>query len=193
MTHDATGRTPRLRLIATGLAGVLLLGACATPPSARRYPVRAPAVASPPPPPAIYPARGQSERQLARDRFECYQWATRESGFDPARAIATAPQPSVRVEPDPPSGVGTATGVLAGAAIGAAVSNSRHNAEGAAVGALLGGIVGAASDSARSAQAAQIERDLNRQSASQAMLDARGSAYQRAFSACLEGRGYTVR
>ncbi|MCB1887426.1 MAG: hypothetical protein KDH20_07455 [Rhodocyclaceae bacterium] len=193
MTHEPTRSNRGLRLLAAGVAGVLLLGACATPPSARRYPVRAPVAATPPPPPAIYPARGQSDRQLARDRYECYQWAVRESGFDPARSIATAPQPSVRVEPDPPSGVGTATGVLAGAAIGAAVSNSRHNAEGAAVGALLGGIVGAASDSARSAEAARIERDLNRQSAAQATYDARGTAYQRAFSACLEGRGYTVR
>ncbi|MCB1954199.1 MAG: hypothetical protein KDG55_00905 [Rhodocyclaceae bacterium] len=193
MSMNTSNRPLRMRWTAIAVAGALVLGACASPPVAREYPSRVPAVASPPPPPAIYPARGQSERQLARDRYECYQWAVKQSGFDPARTVAVAPRPSVRVEPDPPSGVGTATGVLAGAALGAAVSNSRHNAEGAAVGALLGGIVGAASDSARAAEARQVERDLNRQSERYASLDARGSAYHRALSACLEGRGYTVK
>ena len=144
-------------------------------------------------PPAIYPARGQDARQLARDRFECYGWAVQQSGFDPARSLVRLPQPAVRVEADPPAGVGTAAGVLTGAAIGAAVSGRHHSGEAAAVGAVLGGIVGAASDSARAAEARRIESELNRQAARDNMLDARGQAYQRAFAACLEGRGYTVK
>ncbi len=174
-------------------AVVVLLAACAGPPVARSYPTRLPPAASPPPPPAIYPARGQNQRQLARDRYECYRWAVAQSGFDPARSLARTPAPAVRVEPDPPAGVGTATGVVAGAAIGAAVSNVHHSAEGAAVGAVLGGIVGAASDSARAAEARRIESELNSRAAYSASLDGRGSAYQRAFTACLEGRGYSVR
>lgn len=192
MRHTSAPTKARARL-AAAVAAALLLGACAGPPIARGYPSRVPPVASPPPPPAIYPARGQDARQLARDRYECYGWAAQQSGFDPARSLAWVPQPVVRVEPNPPSGVGTATGVVTGAVIGAAMSNSRHNAEGAAVGALLGGIVGAASDSARAAEAREVERELNRQSAPSATLDARASAYQRAFAACLEGRGYSVR
>lgn len=31
----------------------------------------------------VYPARGQSEQQLADDRYECHQWAVKESRYDP--------------------------------------------------------------------------------------------------------------
>jgi opacity protein-like surface antigen len=34
--------------------------------------------------PAITPVKGQSQDQLARDRYECYVWAKQQSGFDPA-------------------------------------------------------------------------------------------------------------
>ena len=34
----------------------------------------------------IYPKRGQSEQQQAEDRYQCHQWATKESGYDPTRA-----------------------------------------------------------------------------------------------------------
>lgn len=32
----------------------------------------------------IYPARGQSEQQLSKDRYECHQWAVSQTGFDPS-------------------------------------------------------------------------------------------------------------
>ncbi|MCB1907825.1 MAG: glycine zipper 2TM domain-containing protein [Rhodocyclaceae bacterium] len=178
---------------ATVLLAAGLLAACASPPLVREYPSRVPPAASAPAPLAIYPARGQDARQLARDRFECYGWAVQQSGFDPARSLVRLPRPAVRVDADPPAGVGTAAGVLTGAAIGAAVSSPHHSGEAAVVGAVLGGIVGAASDSARAAEARSLESELNRQAARDNALDARGQAYQRAFSACLEGRGYTVK
>ena len=31
----------------------------------------------------IYPAVGQSEEQMEKDKFECYTWAIKETGFDP--------------------------------------------------------------------------------------------------------------
>ncbi len=37
------------------------------------------------PAPVAYPAHQQSERRQARDRYECHEWAVRESDFDPAR------------------------------------------------------------------------------------------------------------
>jgi hypothetical protein len=40
----------------------------------------------------IYPKRGQSEQQQAEDRYQCYQWATRESGYDPTRAGGNVPE-----------------------------------------------------------------------------------------------------
>lgn len=43
---------------------------------------------------AIYPANGQSPAQLERDRYECQQWATQQSGFDP-RTATYAPADAV--------------------------------------------------------------------------------------------------
>src|SRR6516164_8225587 len=31
----------------------------------------------------VYPARGQSQAQQQRDRYECHSWAVRQTGFDP--------------------------------------------------------------------------------------------------------------
>ena len=39
----------------------------------------------------IYPKQGQSEQQQAEDRYQCHQWATKESGYDPTRAGGNVP------------------------------------------------------------------------------------------------------
>lgn len=31
----------------------------------------------------IYPAEGQSQEQLDKDKYECYTWAKQQTGFDP--------------------------------------------------------------------------------------------------------------
>ncbi len=42
----------------------------------------------------IYPAQGQSNDQMEKDKFECYTWAKKETGFDPMQMpTATAPPP----------------------------------------------------------------------------------------------------
>jgi hypothetical protein len=38
-----------------------------------------------------YPAKGQSQAQQDRDRYECHSWAVKQTGFDPSRAQASAP------------------------------------------------------------------------------------------------------
>ena len=38
----------------------------------------------------VYPKEGQSDEQRDRDRYECYVWATQQTGFDP-----TAESPSI--------------------------------------------------------------------------------------------------
>jgi hypothetical protein len=56
--------------------------------------------AAPPPVPSdasgITPKNGQSPQQMWNDRYECYQWAVAQSGFDPNRAGADTGSPSVR-------------------------------------------------------------------------------------------------
>ena len=33
----------------------------------------------------VYPAKGQSQEQQDRDRYECHSWAVKQTGFDPSR------------------------------------------------------------------------------------------------------------
>ena len=34
--------------------------------------------------PMIYPAKGQSQTQQDKDRYECHTWAVKQTGFDPS-------------------------------------------------------------------------------------------------------------
>ena len=45
----------------------------------------------------VYPAKGQSDEQLAEDRYACHRWAVEESGFDPSQFKGVAPPRTVRV------------------------------------------------------------------------------------------------
>ena len=73
----------------------------------------------------VFPAKGQSQQQMERDKFDCYSWAKQQSGFDPMQTQApTQPSPS---QPPP------------GASPGSVV---RGGAGGAALGAAVGGIAG---------------------------------------------------
>jgi len=133
--------------------------------------------------PYMYPARGQSMEQQNRDEYECYSWARQQTGVDPSRP---APQPG---------GTGSAYqrgGVLPGAAAGAAVgaiggaiggNTGKGAAIGAGVGALGGGLL----------RRRAMEEEANVQRQAQAYQQQELQAYNRAFTACMEGRGYTVR
>ena len=55
-------------------------------------------------------------------------------------------------------------------------------------------MLGAASDAARQQQAEQMQRQYDtREARKYARLDRQARDYQRAMTACLEGRGYVVR
>lgn len=169
----------------------LMLGACATAPAVQ------PVASQPAPAPStrvyFYPKQGQSPEQQDRDRYECYLWAVKQTGFDPSRPNL-APHQRVRVTPVPAPGHDTAVGALAGAAIGAAVSEPGDKVGGAAIGAVTGAAIGAASDAARQQQAERLQQGYDQAyAAQQAMLDRQARDYRRAMAACLEGRGYAVR
>jgi hypothetical protein len=140
----------------------------------------------------VYPAKGQSPEQLDRDRYECYLWAVRESGFDPSRPGVPPPQ-RVRVVEARGSGNRVVAGAVTGAVVGAAVSRPRDSGTGAAVGAVVGAIAGAAADSAERDAARKVQEARQRREADRAAsLQAQADSYRRAVSACLVGRGYTV-
>jgi hypothetical protein len=141
----------------------------------------------------VYPANDQSPEQLDRDRYECYLWATKQSGFDPSQP-SLAPHQRVEVVAAPPAGADTVAGAITGAVVGAMVSNPRHAGTGAAVGAVIGGVLGSASDTARAQDAQRVQRGYDQREAERlARVEQQSGDYRRALTACLEGRGYTVK
>jgi len=132
----------------------------------------------------IYPNKGQSSEQQEKDKYACYGWAKNNSGFDPM-----AP-PTTRTAP--PSGEkksgGAVRGGLGGAALGAIIGDSSKSAKrGAAAGALIGGVRQSSSNrKTEQKQQDWAQREANQYSNSRA-------SYNRAYAACLEGRGYTVK
>src|SRR5208282_1499380 len=154
-----------------------MLGACV------QQPVRTVAVPPPPPPPRlfVYPANGQSEDQLARDRYECHTWAVQQTGIDPTRPGA-GPYERVVVAPAPVPGSGTATGLVGGAIVGSILAGPRASGFGALVGGATGAIIGSSADQQAQAQASQAQQQINQQ---QAADRANANAYRRAISTCL--------
>jgi len=135
----------------------------------------------------IYPAKGQSNEQMAQDKFQCYEWAKGQSGFDPmAPPTASTPPPKAEA---PKGGVvkGAAGGALVGVTVGAIAGNSRKGAQiGAASGALLGGMKRAE----QKEQQKQKEEQWAREEANRYQQGR--DSYNRAYKACLVGREYTV-
>jgi len=180
------------------VALTLLLSACVEAPPPRHRVARA----APPPPPAepapppptqvyVYPTGGQTQDQLGRDRYECHLWAVKQSNFDPS-VTAVLPRQRVQVVPMPPSGSDTVAGAVTGAIIGAVVAHDPG--AGAVGGAIVGGAAGAVSDGQREARAKEVQQRYDqRDAARMAKLDEQAGGYRRALTACLEGRGYTVK
>jgi hypothetical protein len=131
--------------------------------------------------PIVYPGKGQSAGMMEQDKYSCYQWAKGQTGFDPMQApTATAPPPQQKG--------GALRGAAGGAALGAAVGAIAGDAgKGAAIGAASGGIIGGA-------RRARSQREQQQYAEEQsAGYQQRRNEYNRAWGACMEGRGYTVK
>jgi len=132
----------------------------------------------------IYPAKGQSAEQLDKDKYECYSWAKRDTGFDPMAVPTTSTAPP---RGQKKSG-GVVKGGLGGAVIGGVLGDSKKSAK---RGALAGGLIGGVSQSSKNTKTKKKRADWEqRESANYAN---NRNNYNRAYSACLEGRGYTVK
>ena len=188
------------RLLATG---VLLSSLCACvtapPPVATSPPPPEAVVAQAPQPPPnlqifVYPNNGQSAEQLDRDRYECNNWAVKQSGFDPSQAQVPPHERVQVVAMGPPPGANTVAGAANGAILGALVSPPRAAGGGALIGALAGAIIGASADAANQQRTEEIQQSYDQRDLQvQARFEQRSRDYRRAISACLEGRGYTVK
>lgn len=132
--------------------------------------------------PIVYPKKGQSQAQMEKDRFDCQQWAKSQTGFDPMAATTAAVPPS-----SGPTGHrvrGAASGAAVGA-IGGAIAGDAG--KGAAIGAASGTVLGGMRKrKERRAQEEQVRAQ------SQAVAEQRAQ-YDRAFAACMDGRGYSVK
>ncbi len=130
----------------------------------------------------VYPQKGQSKQQQEKDEFECHKWAKDKTGFDPMA------QPSSPAGAAPAPKGGALRGAAKGAAVGAIGGAIAGDAgKGAAIGAGVGGAGGALR------QRGQVRQQQQAQQAEASAQNAQRSQYQRAYSACLEGRGYTVK
>ena len=136
----------------------------------------------------IYPAKGQSQEQLDKDKYECYTWAKQQTGFDPMQQPkATEPPPQQQAQQGG-VGRGAARGALVGVTAGAIAGDA---GKGAAIGAASGAIVGGARRRDQQRQQQQAEQQWAEQQAATYAKNRDG--YNRAYGACLEGRGYTVK
>jgi hypothetical protein len=133
----------------------------------------------------VYPAKGQSAQQMDKDKGECTTWAKQQTGVDPVvLAQKSAAQPPAAA----PKGE-RLKGAAKGAAAGAVVGEIAHDdaGKGAATGAAVGVVAGGAKQ--RQKAQAQQQTQQQQQAQTQQSLD----KYNKAYSACLEGKGYTVK
>ena len=136
----------------------------------------------------IYPAKGQSQEQMDKDKYECYTWGKQQTGFDPMQQPkATEPPPQQQAQQGG-VGRGAARGAATGAAVGAIAGDT---GKGAAIGAASGAIVGGARRRDQQRQQQQAEQQYAQQQA--ATYTKNRDEYNRAYGACLEGRGYSVK
>ncbi|GAA5186746.1 glycine zipper family protein [Ferrimonas gelatinilytica] len=131
--------------------------------------------------PIIYPAQGQTPEQQRKDQVECQLWATDTTGVDPIELAGEAAPARQEV------GGERARGALGGAAKGAIIGAIAGDAgKGAAIGAGVGVLSGGAKQRRKSEHNEQM-LEQNQQRRQEQM-----ELYDRAFKACMEGKGYSV-
>jgi len=136
----------------------------------------------------VYPLKNQNQQQQDKDRYECHTWAVQQTGFDPTKAYPNNPN-AVDPQPYQPTQRHVLKSGARGAALGAVGGAITGDAgKGAAAGAAMGGLAGGFR-----------RRDESKQQATQQQASAASAAtsqqqaYSRAMTACLDGRGYSVK
>jgi hypothetical protein len=175
--------TKCLAVVAMAVAAQALAGQ--DPAAATTAPAPSPQAATPKPAALglfVYPAGGQDAARQAADEDECYAWARQQTGIDPT----AAPKPVAAAET--PKG-GAIKGAAGGAAVGTAIGAiAGDTGEGAAIGAVAGAAKGRR---AQKKAAKQVEQQA--QQATQAQHAQTQDTFKKAWGACLEGRGYSVK
>jgi len=132
----------------------------------------------------VYPSKGQSQDKQKADELECYKWAKEQSGIDPMNTTKTQAAP----KQEGPTGAGVG-GAAKGAAVGALVGSVSGDAgKGAAYGAIAGGVAGR-----RKGKQAQAQQNQQAEATAAATDQAKADSFKKAFSVCIEGKGYTIK
>ena len=151
----------------------------------------------------IYPQRGQSAALQARDQAECERWAMEQTGSYPTAPQARTPVPG---QAGVPGGTGIESAATGGGMKGAAEGALKGATEGAlkgltggspvgtaAAGTLTGTPGGAAALGTAAASSALGGAGMAGNQPPAQQPQALQQNYQRAYAACMEGRGYTVK
>jgi hypothetical protein len=132
----------------------------------------------------VFPSKKQSQQQQKQDEFECYKWAIDQSGIDPMN-LPKVEAPPPETGPTGGAVVGAAKGAAAGVAIGAIAGDA---GKGAAIGAVAGGLAGR-----RAGKQAQAQQNQQAQAGAQKTEQEMKDSFKKAFSVCIEGKGYTIK
>ena len=130
----------------------------------------------------VNPKNGQTVEQQAQDENTCYVTAQQQTGIDPTAAAAP---PSEAAKKQGGGAKGAAGGAAGGAAIGAIAGDT---GTGAAVGATAGAVRGRRQQKKANKQAEQ-QATQQAEAQNQQKLD----TFRRAFSSCIDAKGYSVR
>jgi hypothetical protein len=155
-----------------------------------------------------YPKKNQNADQQLKDESQCYGSAKQNTGLDPQAPAPVAPsaesQQAAQQNAAKQAGKdvkkgGAAKGAAGGAAGGAAIGAIAGDAgKGAAIGATVGAVSGRRKQRMKEEkakeQAAQQTAQTQQQAQSQAQAQQKGGmdTFKRAFSACMDARGYSV-
>ena len=156
-----------------------------------------------------YPTKNQNADQQLKDESQCYGSAKQNTGVDPQAPAPAAPsaesQQAAQQDAAKQAGKdvkkgGTVKGAAGGAAGGAAIGAIAGDAgKGAAIGATAGAVGGRRAqkkgEKAAQQQAAQQTAQAQQQGQNQATAQQQQKldTFKRAFSACMDARGYSVK
>lgn len=132
----------------------------------------------------VFPAKNQTAEVRQQDENVCYAWAKENTGFDPLAAFSAALSTPEREAPKGSVAKGAAGGAAAGAAIGAVAGDA---GKGAAVGATAGAIRG------RMARKMADRKSKEAEAQAEQQTTAKMDGFRKAFGACMEAKGYTVK
>jgi hypothetical protein len=154
-----------------------------------------------------FPRNGQNADQQLKDESECYGAAKQATGIDPKAPAPTGPtaeeqqaaaQKAAKEAPQVKGAraAGAARGAAGGAAIGAIAGDAGKGAgAGAVAGTMRGGAAQRSANAQSQQQAAAKATAAQKEAAAQAKAaHAEGlDTFQRAFGACMDARGYSVK